>query len=74
MALKSSALHSIEANYGEAELESFVRAFQEVGYVVLPDVYERSSVAPFRAALLARRSPLQPRARPPATWERELQR
>ena len=69
----ATVLRYVEEPYGEESLEEFVRSFQQDGVAVLPDVYERESVAPFRAALLASLPPPSEGATPGGSFrERPL--
>jgi hypothetical protein len=52
-----SPLRFVDAPYDEALTDELVQHFRDEGWCVLPDVYVRASVAPFRAQLAAKLTP-----------------
>ena len=59
MGTRSTPLRFVSELYDETEIEHFVKAFREDGYAILPDVFQRETVAPFRASLLSKLHPAE---------------
>lgn len=57
MGARSTPLRFVPDLYSDAVIQNFVQAFRDDGYAILPDVFQRETVAPFRASLLSKLRP-----------------
>lgn len=59
MDTRPTPLRFVSNLYSDTEVLDFVKAFREEGYAILPDVFQRETVLPFRASLRSKLHPAE---------------